>query len=115
MGKWHLTLIAATVLATTAFFNGCAPEEEDVDLTIDCSAGGDADCDYADYCEEIEVLDESGFPTGDLKYECTRRDTCSYEEQDCSMGWYCETTGYCFKGDAPLPDNNQPDDDTALP
>ena len=135
MGKWHLTLIAATVLATTAFFNGCAPEEEDVDLTIDCSAGGDADCDYAEYCLETEVLDEYGMPTGKVNYECTLRDTCTYQMQDCPMGWYCETTGYCFKGEAPdidtvqpdnalpdtsLPDNNQPDTtfpdtDSALP
>jgi len=115
MNKRYLVLIAAALLATAAFFNACAPGEEEGELTIDCSANGDDDCDYAEYCLETEVLDESGFPTGDVKYECTLRDTCDPEQQDCPLDWYCDTTGYCFKGDAPVPDNSQPDNDTTLP
>lgn len=118
MNRAYLILIAATLFAAMVVFNACGPGEEDIDLTIDCSANGDADCDYADHCVETEVLDQSGFPTGEIKYECTPRETCSYEMQDCPMGWYCETTGYCFKGDAPLPDTAQPDNnlpDTNLP
>ncbi len=126
MSGRYLILIAAAFLTAMVVFNACTPDDEEGPFTVDCDPSlENGGCDYAEYCAETEVLDDSGFPTGELKYECTLRDTCSYEMQDCPIGWYCETTGYCFKGEGPdidtaqpdnnLPDNNLPDTDTALP
>lgn len=118
----------STILLMTLLLSGvllvwqacAAPEDDGPGTGADtCDpANGDADCNYVEYCAEVDVTDENGFPTGDVKYECILRDTCSYDMQDCAIGWYCSEDGYCFKGTAPKPDNEQqPDDttDTTLP
>lgn len=118
MNGRYLVLITAAIIAAMAIFNACGPTDDTGPLTVACDPSnieGNGGCDYAEYCAEEDVLDGNGFPTGETVYNCTARDTCNPEMQDCPIGWYCETTGYCFKGNAPQPDNNQPDDDSNLP
>jgi len=117
-----LAVMALAAAGSLPFlWQACAPTEEDGSGTgqgaICDPANGDGDCNYAEYCAEIEIKDDNGFPTGEVEYRCTMRDTCDPEKQDCPVGWYCEATGYCFKGTAPKPDNDTalPDDGTTLP
>ncbi len=116
-------IIAAMLPAAGMLFflwQACTPTEEEPgggQGAVCDPAKGDGDCNYAEYCAEIEIKDSNGNPTGETEYRCTMRDTCDPEKQDCPKDWYCETTGYCFKGTAPKPDNDTalPDDDVSLP
>jgi len=111
--------IAMVTIGLFLVWQACVPTEEETGPSQGAScepANGDADCNYAEYCAEVEIKDDNGFPTGEVVYQCTLRDRCDPEKQDCPIGWYCETTGYCFKGTAPKPDNDTavPDEDAGL-
>ncbi len=119
MRKEFAVTAAILIVGLLFFWQACVPIEDDPGTgqgAVCDPANGDSNCNYAEYCAEIEIKDSNGFPTGEVEYRCTLRDTCDPERQDCPIGWYCETTGYCFKGTAPKPDNDTAvPDDTMLP
>ena len=119
MAKKTLDCLRSISCVTWSQSNACdeyedkiCVEEEGEDAPVCDPANGDADCDHTEYCAEVDVTNENGFPTGDVAYNCLPRDTCSYTAQDCPIGWYCSEDGYCFKEKKPR-DDTAPDVDVS--